>query len=453
MNKTKIASLLLAFLMFAGTFTSAFATTVSADETTDDTATETPEEDGTDGTVTDEDQDIDYTAVEYETPEDKLATMTLRVENDNFQLYAFSKTGEIALRDKRTGQILFSNPYDLASTKASTDTKEELLSQIIINFDKGDGKAQEYFSYVEAALRDQIVTKNIKNGLRVEYAMGRTETRKLVPRMITKERFENVILAKLKENIPADEFTFIYNKFTSFYLLKDPSDPIYNDKSRNDLYLQFPITKKYAVYVIGTDTKDREFNQLEEYIKKYVPEYTYEELDYDHELTEYTVTNVAPPLFRMAIEYKLDETGLTATLAANSISFDESTYKLSSITVLPYFGAGNYKTSEGYTLIPDGSGTLTRFEDMNALSTSVNIKSKVYGQDFAYHTNEAKHRQTIRLPIYGVVENYHEEITELVNKPFKYYYDANGEIIYKNVKLESYFDDFGALKTTLTNEA
>ncbi len=446
MNTKKIASLLLAFLMFAGSFTAAFSTEVLADETTG-AETTAPEE----GETPEDDKNIDYTAVEYKTAEEKLAKMVLRVENDNFQLYSFAKTGEIALRDKRTGQVLFSNPYDVAVTKSSTDTKEELLSQIIINFDKGDGKAMEYHSYVEAALRDQIVVKNIKNGLRVEYAMGRTETRKLVPRMITKERFETMILAKLKENVPASKYDFIYNKFMAFFLLKDPSDPIYTDSTRNDLYLQFPITKKYAVYVIGTDTKDREFNELEEYIKTYCPDYTYEELDYDHELTEYTVTNVAPPLFRMAIEYKLEETGLSATLAANSISFDESTYKLSSVTILPYFGAGNYADHGGYTLIPDGSGTLTTFEDMKNAGTAVNIKSKVYGQDFAYHTNEPKHRQTIRLPIYGLVENYSLTTMGKENRPFVYYYTESGDRIYKNEKLEFYFNDFGELDDSKTS--
>ncbi len=452
MNTKKITSLLLAFLMFAGTFTSTFGINVAADGETTESTAESTTESTTESTepAVDENAEIDYTAVEYDSPEDKLASMTLRVENDNFQLYSFAKTGEIAVRDKRTGQILFSNPYDLAKSNGSADTKEELLSQIIINFDKGDGKTMEYFSYVEAAQRDQIVVTNIKNGLRVEYAMGRTETRKLVPRMITKERFETVILAKLKENIPASKYDFIYQKLTSFYVLKDASDPVYNEQSKNDLYAQFPITKKYAVYVIATDTKDREFNELEEYIKLYVPEYTYEELDYDHELTEYTVTNVAPPLFRMAIEYKLDETGLTATLAANSISFDETTYKLTSVTVLPYFGAGNYKQNTGYTLIPDGSGTLTRFEDMAALSSAVNLKAKVYGQDFAYHTNEPKHRQTIRLPIYGLVENYYDKSTVTQQVDFKYYYDENGDMIYKNLKLESYFSALGNLDSSKT---
>lgn len=443
MKMKRIASLLLAFLLFAGTFTSFTSMNVSADGETGETTTTEDEENKDDE---EDDSDVDYTAVVYKTAQEKLNSMTLRVQNDNYELYSFAKTGEIALRDKRTGQILFSNPYDIAESKSSTETKEELLSQLIVLFENSEGKSQEYYSYTEAAKRDQITVKNIKNGLRVEYAMGRTETRKLVPQMITKERFETVIWAKIEANATAFEKT----KFESFYLLKDAAECV-DEKSRTDLYLQFPITKKYAVYVIGSDTKDREYNQLEEIIKKYVPEYTYEELEYDHDLTEYTSTTTAPPLFRMAIEYKLEDTGLSATLAANSISFSEANYKLTSVTLLPFFGAGNYKEYEGYTFMPDGSGTLTRFEDMATNSTSVNIKSKVYGQDFAYYTNEAKHRQTIRLPVFGIVENVYDKEFALVDVDRKYYYDENGDIVYKSIKLENMFTPEGKLNESISS--
>ena len=42
------------------------------------------------------------------------------------------------------------------------------------------------YSYEEASLRNQIVVKDIKNGVRVEYSMGREDVRRLVPRMIQK---------------------------------------------------------------------------------------------------------------------------------------------------------------------------------------------------------------------------------------------------------------------------
>lgn len=422
-------SMLLAIMMVVGTLTAAFAVVTYAepeDETTDtengNTGSEDTEEEG-EGEEELEGE-IDYTKLEYDTPEAKLATMTLRVKNDNYELYSYARTGEIAVRDRRTGQVLFSNPYDLGKTKGSTDTKEMLLSQVVIEF-TNNSTNQTYYSYTEAALRDQITVKNIKNGLRVEYAIGRTETRKLVPRQITKESFETNILAKLEE---AGVSNWLMNKFTSYYLLKDPTEPGTTQSQLNAMYNQWPITKQYAIYVISTDTKDREYNWLEEQIKLYCPEYTYDKMDEDHDLVKYSVTDTAPPLFRLSIEYTLDDDGLTARLASNGIRFNESSYKLKKVTILPYFGAGNSTANKGYTFIPDGSGTLTRFEDVEA---QLSLSAKMYGADFAYHTDDPQHRQPMRLPVYGVVENYSKTETYRVDVPLNTYYYADGtEITY-----------------------
>ena len=419
----RFLSILLAIMMIVGTLTATFV--VYADEEEDAETGTTEGEENTEGEEeTEEDLSgaIDYTRVEYDSPEDKLESMTLRVQNENYELYSFARTGEIAVKDRRTGQILFSNPYDLGSTTGSTDTKEMLLSQVIVEF-TNNSKNQTYYSYTEAALRDQIIVKNIQNGLRVEYAIGRTETRKLVPRQITKESFETNIIAKLKE---AGVSSWLLNKFTSYYLLKDPTAPGVTQTTLNAMYNQWPITKKYAIYVLSNDTKDREYNWIEEQIKKYCPEYTYEKLDEDHDLVEYSVTDTAPPLFRLSIEYTLDKEGLTARLAANGIRFNESSYKLKKITILPYFGAGNSKSNDGYTFIPDGSGTLTRFEDV---TTQLSLSAKMYGSDFAYHTDDPQHRQPMRLPVYGVVENYVDSETYRVNLPLKKYYFADGSVI------------------------
>ncbi len=420
----KFLSTILAVMMIVGTLTAAFAVTTYAEPETDaetgtdtETDTEKEEEEELDG-------NIDFTKLEYKTPEEKLKAMTLRVQNNNYELYSYARTGEIAVRDRRTGQILFSNPYDLGSTTGSTDTKEMLLSQVIIEF-ASSSTNQTYYSYKEAALRDQIIVKNIKNGLRVEYAIGRTETRKLVPRQITKESFENNILAKLKEGGMS---AWAYNKFTAYYQIKDPAKKGVTQAELNAMYNQWPITKQYAIYVISTDTKDREYNWLEEQIKLYCPEYTFEKLDEDHDLVDYSVTDTAPPLFRLSLEYTLDESGLTARLAANGIRFNESSYKLKKLTILPYFGAGNSKSNKGYTLIPDGSGTLTRFEDVKS---QLSLSAKMYGSDFAYHTDDPQHRQPMRLPVFGVVENYSETETYRVSVPLaKYYYADGNEITY-----------------------
>ena len=74
---------------------------------------------------------------EFKTDEEKLATMTLMYEKNGYQLWADEFTGEVATVDLTSGQILFSNPRDIASSNATHSSKADsvkyqLMSQIIV---------------------------------------------------------------------------------------------------------------------------------------------------------------------------------------------------------------------------------------------------------------------------------------------------------------------------------
>ena len=138
----------------------------------------------------------------------------------------------------------------------------------------------------------------------------------------------------------------------------------------------YPITKTMAVYVLSSDIVNRELAYMENIIKTYAPDYSYEEMEYDHQMTQYESTTLSTPVFRLSLEYTLSEDGLVVTLPANGIRFDETLYKLQNITVLPYMGAGTY-TNEGYTFIPDGSGALMDYADFAVLVESGNFVEKV----------------------------------------------------------------------------
>lgn len=350
---------------------------------------------------------INYLTSEYKKPEDKLEDMILVKEALGYQLYFEEFTGEVALRDTATGQILFSNPYDIASpyVKSSLAIKQKLLSQILITY-LDNGNKRDMNSYVEAALRGQIIMKNIKNGIRVEYAIGEEKVTRLVPRVIDKERYEELIYSKLSD--------FDQRKMNGFYTLKDPNSPNETDKTIAAMKAQFPITEERAVYVCSPTITPSELRTVEKIIKGSCPEYTHEQLEYDHDLTNFTGNDIAPPRFRMALEYTITETGLEVRLPANGISFDESVYQLQTVTVLPYMGAGSNEY-EGYTFIPDGSGALIRFEDIKG--TAYNVAGQMYGPDYAYHEISGQHQEIMRYPVYGVVTNYN-----------KIYPDAEGNI-------------------------
>ncbi|MGN1122196.1 MAG: DUF5696 domain-containing protein, partial [Eubacteriales bacterium] len=97
----------------------------------------------------------------------------------------------------------------------------------------------------------------------------------------------------------------------------------------------------------------------------------------------------------------LDDYGLQIRLPASSIRYDSSNYTLKSVKFLPYFCAGSNENT-GFTMVPDGSGTITRFEDI--ASRSFTLTGKLYGRDYSFHSISGTYQETMRLPAFGVME-------------------------------------------------
>ena len=403
----------------------------------------------------------------FETKEEKLALMEFMWESNGYALYADRQTGEVATVKVATGEILFTNPWDVSDASytavtagkkdasTSLEVKRELLSQLVIKYiDNGTQKVM--YSCDEAAVRNQIKIEYIKNGIRVEYSIGREETRMLVPRMIEQSRFETMILQPMREYFQREENAYDYaisqgfdmsgpldliydatyvKKFASFFVLMDPEQAI-TDAEREAMLQTYPITKEMAVYIIEDNLTNAQMLRLERLIKQYAPSYTFEELENDHLLTNYTATaDKAPALFKMALEYTIDEQGLVVRLPANGIRYDESLYKLECIEMLPYMGAGENDGDfndggDGYVFFPDGSGTLFDFQKLNTGKVS-SFTSKVYGQDYAYHTITGKHQETIRYPAFGIVAYSDEkkEVTDYTNIITEAEYDDDGNVV------------------------
>ena len=368
-------------------------------------------------------QDIveEYLTKKFYTPEEKLATMTKRLSKDGYELYVDAYTGEVATKNLATGEILFTNPYDLGTegAVASPDsTGPRLLSQIIISYTDSAGKKATLNSFTDAAMRGQIVVKNIKNGIRVEYTIGRVETKYLVPRMITEARFLEYIKAPLEQAMKDGLFdAWEYNKLigtggsTGKYQRQDPEE-------KAAVANIYPITKEVGViYTFDTNSATaKELTKAEQYIKAFCTEYSYEELDKDHNITKYEGIDKNPPVFKMALEYKLDEKGLTATLPASGIRFNQSIYTLESLTVLPYMGAGSYSSqtpNDGYIFFPDGSGALFEFSSLSKMQSNLSVGGMVYGVDYAYQTLQgSSHQETIRYPVFGVAEHTKKQVSD-----------------------------------------
>ena len=115
-------------------------------------------------------------------------------------IYANKYTGMIYYVNNLTGQMLCSNPIapaDLGSTRA----KELLMSQIVIDYVETENPtssgATDFNSFGQAASRAQISITTINGGLRVNYTLGDTTTRFLLPGMLKAQEFTDSIIVPM----------------------------------------------------------------------------------------------------------------------------------------------------------------------------------------------------------------------------------------------------------------
>ena len=333
----RIISTLMALLMVLG----AFVITVGAEEAatkpeyTYKTSNATATMDYIDGSRFQTETEIEEGALKdyIDSEEEKLSYMDLRFEKDGYQLYVDAYSGEVAVKCLATGDNLFTNPYSVGTAKIDPKNetsgvdktiKEQLLSQLVVKYTTvSTGASATFYSYSEVIQGEtqknpypasQINVKNIKNGIRVEYSIGKEEARLLVPRQIKKETFIEKILTPMATalgetvneklitgDVVVGDFAFELLQTRIDYVLYDPYNA--TPAEVDAMNAKYKVTKKMAIYVLDGNLSSPKRNQLEGYIKTYCPDYTFEDLDEDHLEAEYESTDVSPPLFKMALEY------------------------------------------------------------------------------------------------------------------------------------------------------
>lgn len=419
--------------------------------------------------------------------------------NGQYKLSVNRYSGFVYYQNLVTGQILTSNPIDPASGASEPNDRMDIMSQIIITFCEATNTLvpKTYNSVQWAARYSQISTSKISGGIRVNYTLGDTSTRFLLPGRISSENYLKYIIGPMinqfedlfieamasvgvtdptivfpllddelngnwnpymiyadgtqddfvlnktvvenyleyarklyedkseKDYAPVDpelvaRLGVIYkdiNLVNNAYGVKNPKE--FKDKDGNvseidkptldQMISDYPICESFPIYVFDEAAfKDNKISKLREYsnyIKLYCTEYTMEQMFADEKECEFEYTAAQKPVFRCALEYTFNADGsLSVRLPANSITFDETTYILKSITPLQYFGYGDM-SREGYLFYPDGSGSILEFEDFYSDDRRVapNLESKIYGQDYCYSAIVGAHREQITMPVYGMV--------------------------------------------------
>lgn len=331
------------------------------------------------------------TAVKLQKPA-KDGSLTRAAENDKLRLYFDNRSGGVALEDKATGSLFYSNPPEaLEDSKASDTMKEELMSQIKLVYNvKGKEGDLEMNSYTHAMKLDQVGWGKLEQGLTVEMVLGREEQRRLLPQQITKASFEENVLNFIEAEREK-------KRILAFYILYTRED--LEGVKGKELLAKYPVLEKEDIYVLKTSITERDKGVLESSVKK--AGYTYEMLEEDYERVGYDGDDAVFPYFKLKLDYVLQEDGLSVTVHNGSIEYDKERFNLVKMTVLPYFGAGK-SGEDGYLFLPDGSGTIIGFNNDGSKNTLLTT-GKLYGPDYALsQADRGSFKQEFRAPVFGI---------------------------------------------------
>ncbi|TYP79822.1 DUF5696 domain-containing protein [Paenibacillus methanolicus] len=300
-------------------------------------------------------------------------------ENESLALLLDPATTEIAVKDKRSGMLWYSNPQDRdQDKKAEGPNRDNLSAQFSIAYNNDKGQSFAANNYAESVKRKQFGIARTAKGVKITYRLGNFQQGlEAIPTLISKARMDEKILGKLADEKQRFEIEkrFFLDEETQIYKRKEIPDYVVAD---------IVAILEQAGYAAEDAKADNAANNAG------------------------GEQAAATARFTVPIEYELDGAELRVRIAASEVT-DTPAFPIQSIKLLEMFGAAG-AAEQGYMFIPDGSGALIYLN--NGKTSALPYDMPVYGNDRTLLAKENEGAQppepaTPRFPVYGMKKGDH----------------------------------------------
>ena len=371
------------------------------------------------------------TELDFASEKAMLGSMQKGCENETFALYYQPDSMTVALEEKASGKVMFSNPYNAAKDpNHSGAVGEKLDSQVVLTYLEKETALVELYSATECAAKGQYNIKTYENALSFEMTFGEPQTDNALMRVFSKATYKRVCKAL------SEDSKELIDLYYTFYKKDDLAD--------SGILEAYPKLKKQDVYYCNYEFNDRDKKKLTAVMQ----EAGFTAKDAKKETKELGLDSSADsaPYFTLTLNYILTDTGVTVNIPNKSISYNPD-FPLLRMSVLPYFGAEEAaKDATGYLFIPDGTGTVIRL-DQNEPNRRTIMTGKVYGENGSELPKKTATEKTEQyyLPVFGTVRNNgtalfgiisggdgNAEITSVLGRPRGNYYATNPEFLLRD---------------------
>ena len=309
------------------------------------------------------------------------------LENDTLRFTLDGKTSCFTLTDKRSGRVWTSVPEGAEEdATAYVTTKNAMRSTLILTYSDRKGNDTLYDNYTYSIKDGGFQIRREGDSLCVDYTVGPQERIYCIPQVITDARMEQFLSAME----PAQQT--LVKKSYLHYDLESMSQ-----SKRDKLLPLLPQLEEGPVYalasVTGGNVQGYQLAQLEEAFLSA----GYDEAERIQDLPSGQDEEGAAVQYNVTLCYSLSGDALRVQVPVERIGYPAE-YPIKTLQVLPYFCAAP-AGSEGWLLVPDGSGAQIRFDNGKTLQTP--YYSDLYGWDEAL-SRESRTQETESLfPVFG----------------------------------------------------
>lgn len=311
------------------------------------------------------------------------------MENDSLKFEMDPLTTNFDLTVKSSGKVWHSCAVGAEDDAiAVKEEKGKLQSPVILTYSNEAGLEVTYdsFNYSTSNGIYSITQSEDGNEIRVDYSLGKVAKEFVIPPVITEERYK-----KFTAGMSNSELANVEAFYRRYDLKK-----LGKKDNKEELLASYPVLADGPVYILNSEKmKDVAKGILQTTFEN--AGYTYEDYLSDKEL-DLSESTDDTPVFNLSVKYKLEGDDLTAEIPFSSVVSKEA-YPVYTISLLPYFGAGN-KDDNGYLFVPEGGGSIMDFNN-GKTAQSVYV-SNVYGWNMAIYREALVHSTLANMNLYGI---------------------------------------------------
>lgn len=302
-------------------------------------------------------------------PAELSAELEAVLDNEYLTLYLNRATTEIAVRDKTSGALWYSNPQDRGEDAVATGYNKSLLNvQAELTYYDSKGNLMSYDNYTHSVQSGQFTIEETADSLSIVYTLGEVKSSiDAIPKYISEERFRTLIM-----------------------------DRIDNERDKKEIEKRFRYDDKNKRY----ERRDTSFKGVG--LKKVTG--IFEQIGYGEDQiaidkAAYGEEDGGAAAVTLPLEYRLDGKRLRVSIPGDKVQYPEAMH-IQTLSLLPFFGASGTE-DEGYSLVPDGSGSLIHFNNNKLYAAP--YRTALYGPDAALRQlGQMQQEETARLPVFGM---------------------------------------------------